>query len=96
MKNTLYELLKPHVGHKIEIVEHDDHICIEDIDTNEVLIDTATYNANGNGRLVDADALLEKAREVDIYNALYGATFAADIVYVDDIEKALKDAETED
>ena len=32
MKNTLYELLKPHVGHKIEIVEHDDHICIEDIE----------------------------------------------------------------
>jgi len=98
MKNTLYELLKPHVGHRIQIVTYgDNYISIQDMNTNEIIADTDTYDLVEHGeRLIDADVLLEKAREVEIYSARYGATFAADVVYVDDIEKALKDAETED
>lgn len=93
MKNTLYELLESHIGHRIQIVKYGDkNISVEDMDTNEIIFDTDIYNLVENGeRLIDADMLLEKSKEINIYSELYGATFSGDVVYTKDIYDALKE-----
>ena len=46
--NLLFEILEPHVGHAIEIVKYgDNNISIEDMDTNEVIVDTDLYDLIG-------------------------------------------------
>ena len=42
---NLYELLKKHIGHEIAITSYgnEDCIAIEDLDTNEIIFDTDTY-----------------------------------------------------
>ena len=48
MDNLLFELLKPHIGHTIEIVAYGNYnISIEDTDTNEVIVDTDLYDLIG-------------------------------------------------
>ena len=93
MKNTLYKLLESHIGHRIQIVKYGDkNISVEDVDTNEIIFDTDIYDLVENGeRLIDADMLLEKSKEVTIYNELYGATFSGDVVYTENIYDALKE-----
>lgn len=46
MDSLLYELLKEHKGHKVEIVEYGngDNFALEDLDTNEVIFDTDAYD----------------------------------------------------
>ena len=98
MKNTLYELLEPHIGHRIEVVKYGDkNISIEDVDTNEVIFDTDIYDLVGHDeRLIDADMLLEKSKEVTVYNELYGATYTGNVVYTDYIYDALKERYKDD
>lgn len=45
----LYELLKKHAGHTIEIAEYGDgeNFSLEDVDTNEVIFDTDAYELIG-------------------------------------------------
>lgn len=48
MNNLLWDLLKDHIGHKVEIVSYGDpddpvDICLEDVDTNEVILDAEIY-----------------------------------------------------
>ena len=45
-ENSLYELLKAHAGHTIEIAEYGDGVnfALEDMDTNEVIFDTDCYD----------------------------------------------------
>lgn len=45
---TLWNILKGHIGHKVEIVTYGDpddpaDICLEDTDTNEVILDAEIY-----------------------------------------------------
>ena len=50
MRETLlYELLKAHAGHCVEIVEYGDGVnfALEDLDTNEVIFDTDIYDLVG-------------------------------------------------
>lgn len=44
--NTLYDLLKEHVGHRVEIAQYGngDNFALEDLDTNEVIFDTDLYD----------------------------------------------------
>ena len=46
IKGLLYELLKEHKGHTVEIAEYGngENFALEDVDTNEVIFDTDTYN----------------------------------------------------
>lgn len=98
MKNTLYELLESHIGHRIEIVKYGDkNISVEDVDTNEGIFDTDIYDLVGHDeRLIDADMLLEKSKEVTVYNELYGATYTGNVVYTDYIYDALKERYKDD
>lgn len=44
-ETLLWELLAPHIGHKIEIVKYGDvNISVEDVDTGEVIFDTDLYD----------------------------------------------------
>ena len=45
----LYDLLKKHAGHRVEIAEYGDgaNFALEDIDTNEVIFDTDGYDLIG-------------------------------------------------
>ena len=46
--SLLFELLKEHIGHKIEITQYgEDNISLEDMDTNEVIFDTDLYDLVG-------------------------------------------------
>ena len=47
--NLLYELLKEHIGHRVEIAEYGDgeNFSLEDLDTNEVIFDTDCYDLVG-------------------------------------------------
>ena len=50
MENTLlYEFLKAHAGHSVEIVEYGDGVnfSLEDVDTGEVIFDTDLYDLVG-------------------------------------------------
>ena len=49
MDTLLYELLKKHVGHHVEIIEYGDGVnySLEDMDTNEVIFDTDLYDLIG-------------------------------------------------
>ncbi len=44
--NTLYDLLKEHVGHRVEIAQYGngDNFALEDLDTDEVIFDTDLYD----------------------------------------------------
>lgn len=48
-KNLLYELLKRHFGHNVEISQYGDGVnfALEDIDTGEVIFDTDIYDLVG-------------------------------------------------
>ena len=48
-ETLLYQMLKKHVGHRVEIAEYGDGInfALEDMDTNEVIFDTDIYNLTG-------------------------------------------------
>ncbi len=44
----LWNILKNHIGHRVEIAvygepENPDNICLEDVDTNEVILDASIY-----------------------------------------------------
>ena len=46
--NWLWNILKNHFGHRVEIAvygepENPDNICLEDVDTNEVILDASIY-----------------------------------------------------
>lgn len=46
--NLLWDILKAHVGHKVEIAVYGDaddpaNISLEDMDTNEVILDAELY-----------------------------------------------------
>ena len=48
LDNMLWNVLKKHIGHHVEIVAYGDpedpvDICLEDIDTNEVVLDAELY-----------------------------------------------------
>lgn len=48
MKTTLWDILEPHIGHKIEILKYgNQNISVEDMDTNEVIFDTDIYDLVG-------------------------------------------------
>ena len=49
MEKTLYEMLRKHAGHRVEIVEYGDGVnfSLEDIDTGEVIFDTDCYDLIG-------------------------------------------------
>ena len=48
MESALWKVLEPHIGHTIEIVKYGEvNISIEDIDTNEVILDTDVYDLIG-------------------------------------------------
>ena len=49
METLLYQLLKEHAGHRIEITEYGNGInfSLEDMDTNEVIFDTDLYDLVG-------------------------------------------------
>lgn len=49
--DLLYEMLKEHKGHKIEIVEYGNGVnfSLEDLDTNTVIFDTDCYELIGKG-----------------------------------------------
>ena len=44
--SALYELLKEHVGHRVEIAQYGDGVnfALEDLDTDEVIFDTDIYD----------------------------------------------------
>lgn len=44
--SVLYELLKEHVGHRVEIAQYGDGVnfALEDLDTDEVIFDTDIYD----------------------------------------------------
>ena len=48
-ETLLYQMLKKHAGHRVEIAEYGDGInfALEDMDTNEVIFDTDIYNLTG-------------------------------------------------
>lgn len=48
-ETLLYQMLKKHVGHRVEITEYGDGInfALEDMDTNEVIFDTDIYDLTG-------------------------------------------------
>lgn len=48
-ETILYELLKAHAGHHVEITEYGDGVnfALEDMDTNEVIFDTDLYDLVG-------------------------------------------------
>jgi hypothetical protein len=48
-ETLLYQLLKKHAGHNIEIAEYGDgtNFSLEDTDTNEVIFDTDIYDLKG-------------------------------------------------
>lgn len=48
-ETLLYQMLKKHVGHRIEITEYGDgtNFSLEDTDTNEVIFDTDIYDLTG-------------------------------------------------
>jgi len=48
--NTLYEILKSHVGHRVEIAQYGNGVnfALEDLDTNEVIFDTDIYDLIAN------------------------------------------------
>jgi len=48
-ETLLYQLLKKHAGHEIEIVEYGtgENFSLEDIDTGEVIFDTDIYDLKG-------------------------------------------------
>ena len=50
-ETLLYELLKTHAGHRVEIVEYGDGVnfALEDMDTDEVIFDTDLYDLAGIG-----------------------------------------------
>lgn len=49
--DLLYEKLKEHAGHRVEIAEYGngDNFSLEDMDTNEVIFDTDGYELVGRG-----------------------------------------------
>lgn len=48
-ETLLYQMLKKHSGHRIEITEYGDgtNFSLEDMDTNEVIFDTDIYDLKG-------------------------------------------------
>lgn len=48
-ETLLYQMLKKHAGHRIEITEYGDgtNFSLEDTDTNEVIFDTDIYDLKG-------------------------------------------------
>lgn len=48
-ETLLYQMLKKHAGHRVEIAEYGDGInfALEDMDTNEVIFDTDIYDLKG-------------------------------------------------
>lgn len=48
-ETLLYQMLKKHAGHRIEITEYGDgtNFSLEDMDTNEVIFDTDIYDLTG-------------------------------------------------
>ena len=48
--NALYEALKAHVGHRVEIAQYGngDNFALEDLDTDEVIFDTDIYDLTAN------------------------------------------------
>ena len=48
-ETLLYQLLKKHAGHQVEITEYGDGVnfALEDMDTNEVIFDTDIYDLVG-------------------------------------------------
>lgn len=48
-ETLLYQLLKKHAGHHVEISEYGDGVnfALEDMDTNEVIFDTDIYDLKG-------------------------------------------------
>lgn len=54
MGNMLWDILKKHAGHRVEIAAYGDpedpvDICLEDIDTNEVVLDAELYTIAPRG-----------------------------------------------
>lgn len=49
--DLLYEKLKEHAGHRVEIAEYGngDNFSLEDMDTDEVIFDTDCYELVGRG-----------------------------------------------
>ena len=44
----LWKILEPHIGHRVEIVTYGNvNISLEDLDTNEVILDTDIYELVG-------------------------------------------------
>lgn len=48
MNELLWNILKEHFGHRVEIAVYGDledpaNICLEDLDTNEVILDAEIY-----------------------------------------------------
>ena len=49
----LWNILKGHIGHRVEIATYGDpddpaDICLEDMDTNEVILDAEIYTLAGS------------------------------------------------
>lgn len=46
MDNLLYDLLKEHIGHRVEIAQYGNGVdfALEDLDTDEVIFDTDMYD----------------------------------------------------
>lgn len=47
-ENLLWDILKNHYGHHVEIaiygdINNPDNVCLEDMDTNEVILDAELY-----------------------------------------------------
>lgn len=44
--NLLYDLLKEHIGHRVEIAQYGNGVnfALEDLDTDEVIFDTDIYD----------------------------------------------------
>jgi len=67
MATTLYELLKAHAGHTVEIAEYGDgaNFALEDMDTDEVIFDTDAYDLVGKEKPMNKKIMTE-----DMYNRL--------------------------